>query len=75
VTSCVWTLRDGSRCRSLAVVDELCAPHFNLRRALDAEKAERADRGEPPMNSRDCERFLNMLRRARKAEKREQCGK
>ncbi len=69
MSACGWTLKDGSRCRSVAVVDELCGFHFNLRRALDAENAERADRGEPPMNDEERVRFLAVLSRARKAEK------
>jgi hypothetical protein len=70
VTGCAWTLRDGSRCRSLALVDGLCPPHFNMRRALDAEDQARAGRGEPLMSEKERERFLRLLRRERKAEKR-----
>jgi hypothetical protein len=69
VTDCTWTLRDGSRCQSVAVIDGLCPGHFNQRRALDGENQERADRGEPPMNDRERERFLRLIRRERKATK------
>jgi hypothetical protein len=59
VTTCAWTLRDGMPCRKLAQVDGLCPPHFNLRRALEAEDAERALRGEPPMGARERDGFLS----------------
>jgi glutamyl/glutaminyl-tRNA synthetase len=67
VTTCAWTLRDGSPCRSVALADGLCFPHFTTRQALEAEDAARAARGQPPMSERERERFLRLRRRAQRS--------
>ena len=41
-----------------------------MRQALEAENAERAGRGEPPLRGRERDRFLKEFSRARKAAKR-----
>jgi hypothetical protein len=67
--TCAWTLRDGSRCRQVAQVEGFCPAHFTMQRALEAEDKERVDRGEPPLNGDERNRFLKEISRARKAAK------
>jgi hypothetical protein len=45
-----------------------------MRLALEADDAERAARGEPPLSGRQRDRFLKDLSRARKAARRQMAG-
>jgi hypothetical protein len=68
--TCAWTHRDGTPCRQVAQVDGLCPAHFEMQRALEAEEAERAARGEPPLSGRPRDRFLKRLSHARRVARR-----
>jgi hypothetical protein len=69
VTDCMWTLRNGRQCQSVALVGDYCAGHWQMREALVSEDEKRAARGQPPMSVRERDFLLRQLQRERKVER------
>jgi hypothetical protein len=69
VTDCVWTMRSGRQCQSVALVGDYCAGHWQMREALVREDREREGRGQAPMSLLERDVFLRRLRHERKAER------
>jgi hypothetical protein len=69
VTDCVWTLRNGRRCGSVALVGDYCPGHARMQDELVSEAEKRAARGQAPMSVRERDVFLRQLRHERKAER------
>jgi hypothetical protein len=69
VTDCIWMMRSGRQCQSVALVGDYCAGHWQMREALEREDREREGRGQEPMSLRERDLFLRELRHARKAER------
>ncbi len=65
----MWTLRNGRRCASVALVGDFCPGHARMQVALVSEDEKRAARGQPPMSVRERDLLLRQLRHARKAER------
>ncbi len=69
MSDCVWLLRSGRRCQSVALVGEYCPGHARMEEALLSEDEERATRGQPRMSVQERDAFLRRLRHARKADR------